>query len=215
MKPVELLIEQVLSRVSARVRRDSPRGCDILAELKDRSLAISISGTPWGQHPIVIESTGEALRLRPAPDFAADATLSAAPLSLLALARDEPEAVIRRGDVRVEGDARIAQRFRELLPLLAPDLEQELSRLLGRSAAHLVAGAWRGAADTVRRTAWTSVQNVAEYLAHESGDLVSRHEAEHFLRGVEQAREQLDRIEARLARLERHFSGLGGGPGPP
>ena len=49
----------------------------------------------------------------------------------------------------------------------------------------------------------TSVQNLAEYLAHESRDLVSRAEAEHFLRGVDTVREQLDRIEARLQFLEQ------------
>jgi len=211
VKPVEFLIEQALSRACTRVRRDSPHACAILVELKGKRLAIAVSGTPWAQQPIVIESTGEALRLSTAT---ADATVSGAPLSLLALTRADPDAVIRRGDVRIEGDAQIAQRFRELATLLTPDLEQELSRFTGRSAAHVMVGALRSAADAVRRTAWTSAQNVAEYLAHESGTLVSRHEAEHFLRGVEQAREQLDRLDARLAQLERHSSGLGGGPGP-
>jgi len=56
---------------------------------------------------------------------------------------------------------------------------------------------------------------VAEYLAHESRDLVSRPEAEHFLRGVEQLREQLDRIDARLQLMERRTHALSGAPPPP
>ena len=56
--------------------------------------------------------------------------------------------------------------------------------------------------------------NIAEYLAHESGDLVSRQEAEHYLRGVEQAREQLDRLEARLMRLSQRLGGLTDDSGP-
>jgi len=211
MKAIDSVIERALSRACNRARRDSPRACAILAQLAGKRLAVAVSGTPWAQQPIVIESTGAALRLVP---HVADATVSGAPLSLLALTRAEPEAVIRRGDVRIEGDAQVAQRFRELAPLLLPDLEHELSRFTGRSAAHLLMGAFRTAADTVRRSAWTGAQNLAEYLAHESGQLVSRHEAEHFLRGVEQAREQLDRLEARLAQLERHSNGLGGRPRP-
>ena len=50
------------------------------------------------------------------------------------------------------------------------------------------------------------MRNVAEYLAHESGDLVPRAEAEVFLEGVDRLREDVDRAAARvdalLARLE-------------
>ena len=50
--------------------------------------------------------------------------------------------------------------------------------------------------------ATTGVRNVAEYLAHERRDLVSRPEAEDFYRGVERLREDLDRLEARTRGLE-------------
>ena len=45
------------------------------------------------------------------------------------------------------------------------------------------------------------MRNVAEYLAHERGDLVPRAEAEDFYRGVERLREDLDRLEARARML--------------
>jgi len=79
-----------------------------------------------------------------------------------------------------------------------------MEAVLGRSGAHLALRGMRAAADWTRAAAWTSVRNVAEYLAHESRDLVSRPEAEHFLRGVERLREQLDRIEARVTQLNLH-----------
>ena len=43
---------------------------------------------------------------------------------------------------------------------------------------------------------------MAEYLAHERGDLVPRAEAEDFYRGVERLREDLDRLDARTRALE-------------
>ena len=49
----------------------------------------------------------------------------------------------------------------------------------------------------------TAVTNVAEYFAHEKRDLVSRNEGEQFLRGVDTLREDVDRLEARLALLTR------------
>ena len=44
----------------------------------------------------------------------------------------------------------------------------------------------------------TTLRNLAEYWAHERGDLVSRNEAEQFLRGVDALREGVDRLQARL-----------------
>jgi ubiquinone biosynthesis protein UbiJ len=126
----------------------------------------------------------------------------------------DAEGVIARGDVRIEGDAQLAQRYRELAWLLAPDLEHSLSGVLGRSAAHLVLGAARGAADSARQAADTTLRNVGEFLAHESGDLVSRPEAEHYLRGVEALREQLDRLEARMTHLTQRLQNLADGSGP-
>ena len=54
-----------------------------------------------------------------------------------------------------------------------------------------------------RRAVNTGVRNVAEYLAHESGDLVPRAEAEDFYRSVERLREDLDRLEARTRLIEQ------------
>ena len=164
----------------------------------------------------MVESTGRALKAFPAGE--ADATIVGAPLSLLALvalADADAQAVIRRGDVRIEGDAEIAQQFRELGGLLRPDLEAGLARVLGRPGAHLAMRGLRAAADWTRTAAWTSVRNLAEYLAHETGDLVSRPEAEHYLRGVEQLREQLDRLDARLQLAEQRTQVLTGEPEPP
>jgi ubiquinone biosynthesis protein UbiJ len=211
--PGDVVLERLLDRAVASALADSPRAAELIEALRGCRLGIQVSGTPWRA---LIESTGRTLKLlRPAAsgatsnadaDADADATIVGAPLSLLALTGDDPQAVIHRGDARIEGDPEIAQQFRELGLLLRPDLEAGMARLLGRSGAHLAMRGLRAAADWTRTAAWTQVRNTAEYLAHESGDLVSRPEAEHFLRGVEQLREQLDRIEARLQILETRRS---------
>jgi len=203
-------IERLLDHAVARALADSPRATELIEALRGRRLSIQVTGTPLRA---LIESTGSTLKLlhlAPAagdPAAHADATIIGAPLSLLALTGDDPQAVIRRGDARIEGDAEIAQQFRELGLLLRPDLESGIARLLGRSGAHIAMRGLRAAADWTRTAAWTQVRNTAEYLAHESGDLVSRPEAEHYLRGVEQLREQLDRLEARLQIIERRAGG--------
>jgi ubiquinone biosynthesis accessory factor UbiJ len=217
----DVVIERLLDRAVARAMTDSPRATELIKRLQGRRLAITVSGTPW---TTIIESTGRSLKaLRPedaagsaaagAPsnvpaDAPADATIIGAPLSLLALAGSDAQAVIQRGDVQISGNAEIAQQFRELGALLKPDIEAGLARFLGGSGAHLAMRGMRAAAGWTADAAWTSVRNLAEYLSHESRDLVSRPEAEHFLRGVDTVREQLDRIEARLQLMERRSAAL-------
>jgi ubiquinone biosynthesis protein UbiJ len=212
----DVVIERLLDRAVARAMAESPRAAAILAHLQGRRLAILISGTPSAT---VIESTGRTLKAWRCVDAdaraAAHATISGALLSLLALAGTDTQAPIQRGDVRIDGDAEIAQQFRELGLLLRPDLEAGMARVLGRSGAHMAMRGMRAALDWTRAAAWTSVRNLAEYLAHETGDLVSRPEAEHYLRGVERLRDQLDRIDARLLLLERRTQSLAGRPEPP
>jgi ubiquinone biosynthesis protein UbiJ len=101
----------------------------------------------------------------------------------------------------MRGDADIARKYRELANFLKPDLEEELSLLVGDVPAHQLGRFARGAVGWGQRAAATAVRNVAEYLAHERADLVPRAEADQFTRGVDRLREDVDRLEARIALL--------------
>jgi ubiquinone biosynthesis protein UbiJ len=210
-------LERLLRRFVAHGVEESPRAATLLAELQGRRLEIEVAGTPWN---LVLEARGGTLTMQQvpagggAPGGAADARIRGTPLSLLALAGSEPRSVIQRGDVRIDGDAAVAERFRELLGHLRPDLEAVLSRLLGRSLAHVVVRTARDASGWARASAWTGAQNLAEYLAHERQALVSRAEAEQFLHGVDCLREQLDRADARVHALEQRLRALAGESGP-
>lgn len=205
----DIAVERLLERAVAQARHDSPRAVSLINELHGRTLAVRVSGFPWR---LTVESTGQTLRACYTDQ--PDVTIIGAPLSLMALIGDDPQAVIARGDVQIEGDAQLAQQFRELGLLLRPDLEAGMSRLLGRGGAHVAMRGLVALRDWARATAWTATRNAAEYLAHERGDLVSRTEAEHFLRDVDRLREQFDRLQARLQDLEIRERAVAGGREP-
>jgi ubiquinone biosynthesis protein UbiJ len=205
-------LENVLNRGLPR----SPRAQQLCAELAGRKVAVAIAPGPrQGQerppstrYYVLVESAGVALKLSAVSAEALagsppDATLTGGPFSLLALSGPAPEAVLQRGDVRIEGDAELAQKFRELALLLKPDLEEELSLVLGDVPAHQLGRFARAAFGWTRKAASTTVRNVAEYLAHERRDLVPRGEAEQFLQGVDTLREDVDRLAARIDLLTR------------
>jgi ubiquinone biosynthesis protein UbiJ len=182
----------------------SPRARELCAELKYRRVTVIADGTPWR---ITVESLGTSLQLSGQADREVDAELAGSPVNLLALTGPTPEGVIQRGAVRIRGDAELVQRYRDLLALLQPDFEEELSRLLGDSTAHRLFQAASRVLGLGRRVATTGVRNTAEYFAHESGDLVPTGEARQFLVGVDRLREDVDRFGARLAQLEAAIRG--------
>jgi ubiquinone biosynthesis protein UbiJ len=189
-------IENLLNRNLPR----SPRAGELATVLRGRTVRIEARGLGW---VVFVESLGSSVRLsKTGGDGAPDAEISGSLMNLAALSGAHPEEVIRRGDVSIRGDAEVAQKFRELAMLLKPDVEEELSKLIGDTPAHQALRFVRGLAGAGRRAATTSVRNAAEYLAHESRDLVPRAEAEDFYRGVERLREDLDRLEARTQLLE-------------
>lgn len=199
-------LENVLNRGLPR----SPRAQQLCAELAGRRVGISVTALPSAY--VLVESTGTSLkvsgvtagaRVDAPPDAPPDVTVTGGPLSLLALSGPGPEAVLQRGDVRIDGDAELAQKFRELALLLRPDLEEELSLVLGDVPAHQLGRFARAALGWTRKATATTVRNVAEYLGHERQDLVPRSEAEQFLQGVDTLREDVDRLAARIDLLTR------------
>ncbi|MCP5327430.1 MAG: SCP2 sterol-binding domain-containing protein [Sinobacteraceae bacterium] len=180
----------------------SPRARELCAQLRRQRLVIAMSGTPLR---LAVESTGDSLQIRRDDGSDSQAQVEGTPINLIALAGAEPEALLQRGAVTIRGDIELAQRYRELALLLRPDFEEELSRLLGDAPAHQLMRFATGALAFGRRSASTTALNLAEYLAHERGDLVPRAEAAVFLEGVDRLREDVDRLEARWILLEQRL----------
>jgi len=123
----------------------------------------------------------------------------------LAAGNAQPETQAARTAVR--GDAEIANSYRELIAAARPDLEEELSRIVGDLPARRLSQFALKTAAWARQARRTAGENIAEYLQEESRDLVSRPELDEFLQGVDAARETVDRVEARLTRLEQRLKG--------
>ena len=191
-------IENLLNRNLPR----SPRAQELCETLQGKAVRVEAQGLGWR---LDCESLGTSLKLTRAghSERTPDAEIYGSLIGLAALAGPHPEEVIQRGDVSIRGDAELAQKFRELAMLLRPDVEEELSKLIGDTPAHQALRFARAVTGFGRRAVNTGVRNVAEYLAHERGDLVPRAEAEDFYRGVERLREDLDRLDARARLIEQ------------
>jgi ubiquinone biosynthesis protein UbiJ len=136
-----------------------------------------------------------------------NASIKGSPFALLRLAGGNAQPETQAARTAVRGDAEIANSYRELIAAARPDLEEELSRIVGDLPARRLSQFALKTAAWARQARRTAGENIAEYLQEESRDLVSRPELDEFLQGVDAAREAVDRVEARLTRLEQRLKG--------
>ena len=188
-------LEEVLNRNVA----ESRQALALARALDGRTVSLVVTGTPVELH---FRADGGRITISPRNAGTSDATLSGTPIALMALAGPRAEGAVRGGGVRIEGDAEVAEKFRDLLTHARPDFEEELARVVGDVAARNIANVARGVLDFGRRTARSLAGSVSEYLQEEGRDVPTRTELEEFLAGVDRTRDDVERAEARLARLE-------------
>ena len=115
----------------------------------------------------------------------------------------ERQAELSAGRIRVDGDAALADRFTRLLESVELDLEEVLAPVTGDLAAHRLGQLGHGFFGWGRYTIGTLARDVAEYLREESGDLVHHSDVESWMNDVDELAEGVDRLDARMARLEK------------
>lgn len=172
--------------------------------LSGKTLAVHVTAAPQSNLlSLYFRCDDERISIATRSDATASATLTGTPLAYLSMVRAQPESALRSGSVRIEGDAEAAQTFRDLLKAARPDVEEELSRIVGDVPAHQFGNLARGALAFGKRVVDTFGQNASEYLQEESRDVVTRIEIDEFVETVDDLREGVDRAAARFALLER------------
>jgi ubiquinone biosynthesis accessory factor UbiJ len=136
-----------------------------------------------------------------------DATISGSPFALIHLVRGGVNRGAKETAAQIRGDAEIANLYRQLIASSSPDLEEELSRIVGDLPARRLSQLAKQTMTWARKARRVAGENIAEYLQEESRDLVNKPELEEFLHGVDALREMADRVEARLSRIEQRLKG--------
>ncbi len=178
---------------------ESTAARELLARLRGTSFAVHVEGLGL---TAVLHADDERLRLD--SDAAnASATLRATPLDLLRLLRADGASGVKRTRADLSGALAVAERFAKLLKLARPDLEEEVAKWIGDVPAHALGEAARGAAAWLKRAGAALRMNTAEYLQEEARAMPAPLEAQAFYADVERLRDDVERADARLKRLEQ------------
>ncbi len=196
--PLEALMRPIADILNRNIAEVTPAR-EIAAELNGKTVAICVRDTALGAF-FVFDDDVVALNADYTDD--PDVVITGSLITLARMMKGSGQAAIRSGDVDLSGDAATAQRFQKLLDLAQPDIEEELSRVVGDVAAHRIAEIARGVGKWARDARSTMGGNIREYLQEESRDLPTRYEVDRFTQQVGTLRDDVERIAARLNRLE-------------
>jgi ubiquinone biosynthesis protein UbiJ len=188
-------VEAVLNRNVAA----SSRAAALARRLEGTALQVDVEGITR----VRAACLRGRLALLAGDDSKADAVISGSAPALIQMLKTGAAPVQSRSVVQVRGDAEIANSYRDLFSAARPDLEEELSRWVGDLPARHLSQIARSVRTWARRARRSAGENIAEYLQEEGRDLISRTELEEFLRGVDGVRDSVERIEARLRRIEQ------------
>ena len=187
-----------------RVLRMDSTALPRLDRLSGKVIAVHCTSPVF--HLFILPSD-EGLMLASNWEAGADCTLRAPIASLirLALSKDKT-AVLHSPQVELDGESAVLLDLVGVLQDLDLDWEYELSRWLGPVASPLIGAHLRSRANWTRDTASSLSHNLADYLSEESRTLVGKREAEARFAELDQAKQDLERLEARFERLAQSLT---------
>lgn len=132
-----------------------------------------------------------------------DCTLRGTPLALARMGNHKASSdQLFAGEVKISGDTELAHQFGKILGGMSIDWEAQLARYTGSLVAGDVAGVLRNMTDRGQRALDSLELDLRELLQKELRILPERTEVEQFLADVDELRDAIERLEARLALLK-------------
>ena len=110
------------------------------------------------------------------------------------------------GEVVIEGDLNIGHQFQKLFEQLDIDLEEQLSHVTGDIVAHKISHFFRNAKLWHQDNVQTAQLNIKEFLQDETQDLPPAPEVNILSQEVDQLKEDFDRLDARIKRLNTQLN---------
>ena len=196
-------LEKIQDLLNAILRQDE-RALAAVSELAGKLIAIQATGTDL---TIYVQFAKEGILLALENEARPHVTIRARPFTLMGLLLDrDGKATGITPDMEISGDTNLAQRFQEILRQVEIDWEEHLSHWIGDIAAHQVGRLFRTTRSYLRETRATIGMNISEYLRYEKEILPVRDDVTAFISAVDVLRDDVERLQQRLDRLQRKIT---------
>ena len=198
MNPLEAALRPVASVLNRNIRATTPAR-ELCNKLAGTVVAVRVKDTALSAWIIVGEDN---LELTTDCDAEPNVVISGSLLTLARMAGESGTSALRDGSLELTGDPHLADDFQKMLAYARPDIEEELSGVVGDVVAHRLGDFARGLGTWNRNARSTMGANIREYLQEESREVPSRYEVGRFADKVSTLRDDVDRLEARMNHLQ-------------
>jgi len=191
------LLEKAINRYLAL----DPESEQRIASLQDKVVTLEILGIPLTTQMVF---TQKNIQLKWDNFSQADLTIRGTPLNLLhiSMVRDQRKQFFAE-DVVVEGNMELAQQVLAIFDDLEIDWEEYFSQWIGDVPAYQTGRLVRHLKKFGKKLSQTFTYNLNEYM-HEEINLFPPVEAlQHFFQEVDELRMDVDRLEARIDKLNK------------
>ena len=140
-------------------------------------------------------------------DAEADVTMTGSALAFMRLsnAENSAQSLLNNG-IEISGNMALAEQFSRIISEVEIDWEELLSTATGDIVAHQAGQFFQQSKGWLDDTAQAMRLNTSEYLQEESRVLPAEVEIQTYLDEVDVLRDDVERIEARLARLQSQLN---------
>ncbi len=199
--PVSLLGAAALEQGIDTLLQLDPITRQRLALIDGRVIRVEVSSPPLDLVAVVAEGR---VSVPSEFDDEVDLTIRGSLGALRSLAGSSD--AIHTGDVTITGDVGVAGRLKEILAGIDPDWQELVSPVIGDTATHKLERVGREFNQWFSRAQQSFGENTHDYLVDEVSMLASARQVAEYSDGVDSLREDMDRVAARLARIERRMS---------
>tara|TARA_B100001059_G_C17808263_1_gene570542 strand:+ start:912 stop:1517 length:606 start_codon:yes stop_codon:yes gene_type:complete len=196
MNLIENILNPFINIINRQINIKTP-ALELSNELEGKIICMKIKDT---NHNLNLIMSNNNLQLH-AESTEYDLQITGSLLTFVGLIKNDPENAVRDGQLNFQGDIATGQKFQKLMQYAKPDVEEELSNIVGDVTA-------RGLGKTSEKfSTWLTnsqeiiEQNISEYMQEERKILPSQYEFIKFQKEIDKLRDDVDRIEIKLNRL--------------
>jgi ubiquinone biosynthesis protein UbiJ len=194
---VQFLFSGLETAVNQYLKRD-PDTLARMEKLQDKLIKIEI--IDWN-YACFLQVTSNGLKLSNSAAETPDAIVRGKCFDLLRELKPNKQAQVVQDAIKVDGDIHLVQEFEKILKKVDVDWEEQLAHYVGDSIAHQSFVQLKKTGDFFSRSIQVLKDNFQEFIHEELSIAPSSFEVEDFYQKIAALQNDVDRIEARIARL--------------
>lgn len=188
------MFKPLLTRILAHLMAQNQWAKPMLMPFGGQSVKFNLM--PASATLVILEDGGLALA---GESNQPDATVTLTPSTALRLIAKDAGA---NNMIKIEGNAALAAELAKVLQHISWDVEEDLSHLIGDAPANEVVKFGKKTFAQSRSKFTNLAEMVAEYWQEEQPLIAKKRHVEQFIKAVDQLREDADRLEKRLEKLD-------------